>query len=95
MEQVYSMDLNTIPDIHTLPIIFMLNLPENALLKILIHLLLWIRMNKSSTFKAIKVCCSLITPFTSFITVFLKIQDLLLIFQKFVHMKIQIHVKLA
>ena len=31
-------------------------------------------MNKSSTFKAIKVCCSLITPFTSFTTVFLKIQ---------------------
>ena len=32
-------------------------------------------MNKSSTFKAIKVCCSLITPFTSFTTVFLKIQE--------------------
>ena len=31
-------------------------------------------MSKSSTFKAIKVCCSLITPFTSFTTVFLKIQ---------------------
>ena len=32
-------------------------------------------MSKSSTFKAIKLCCSLITPFTSFTTVFfLKIQ---------------------
>ena len=31
-------------------------------------------MNKSTTFKAIKVCCSLITPFTFFTTVFLKIQ---------------------
>ena len=31
-------------------------------------------MNKSTTFKTIKVCCSLITPFTLFTIVFLKIQ---------------------
>ena len=44
-------------------------------LKILIHLFIYVQwMSKSSTFKAIKVCCSLITPFTSFTTVFLKIQ---------------------
>ena len=70
MGQVYSMNLNTISDTHYLHAKF----TRKCIFKILIHLLLWIRMNKSSTFKAIKVCCSLITPFTSFTTVFLKIQ---------------------
>jgi hypothetical protein len=43
-------------------------------LKVLIHLLLRTRMNKSAAFKEIKVCCSLITCFTSFTAVFLNIQ---------------------
>ena len=32
-------------------------------------------MSKSSTYNAIKVCCSLITPFNSFTTVFMMIQE--------------------
>ena len=52
-------------------------------------------MNKSTTFKAIKVCCSLITPFTSFTTVFLNIQGTASNLSEIYPHENSIHLKLA